>query len=210
MWRAVGGTGIGTERESHGAGEREACTTRPLNAHAPTFQPEVPAHSSSLTASSSIGPSASVVTSFPNRSETRRSPRTPGFTDLTRPAMTMPTQPTLLAPTLPTPTQGVLPAAHPAMVTLAAPTSEMAPHAVLGSAALHGAMPYPSSAALLPQIRSFYGDQKDGETFQDWVEHFEAVGTLAGCFKLVHLTSALKGRAKSFFCSCSPTQRSNY
>ena len=45
------------------------------------------------------------------------------------------------------------------------------------------------------------------------MEHFEAVGTLAGWndhFKLVHLTSALKGTAKSFFRSCPPTQRSNY
>ena len=45
------------------------------------------------------------------------------------------------------------------------------------------------------------------------VEHFEAVGTLAGWndhFKLVHLTSALKRAAKSFFRSCLPTQRSNY
>ena len=61
---------------------------RPLNAHAPTFQPEAPAHSSSPTASSSTGPSASVVTSFPIRSKTRRpqrTPATPGFTDLTRP-----------------------------------------------------------------------------------------------------------------------------
>ena len=93
MWRAARGTGIGTEREreSHGAGEREAGTTRLLNAHAPTFLPEAPAHSRNLTALFSTVPSASVVTSFPIRSETRRSPRTPatpGFTDLTRPAMT--------------------------------------------------------------------------------------------------------------------------
>ena len=48
-------------------------------------------------------------------------------------------------------------------------------HTVLGSSPFHGAMRYPPSATLLPQIPNFYGDQKDRETFQDWVEHFEAV-----------------------------------
>ena len=65
----------------------------------------------------------------------------------------------------------------------------------------------------LPQIPLFYGEQKDGETFQDWVEQFESVATLAGWndhFKLVHLTSSLKGAAKSFYRSCAPLQRSNY
>ena len=45
------------------------------------------------------------------------------------------------------------------------------------------------------------------------MENFEAVGLLSGWnghFKLVHLTSALKGAAKSFFRSCPPAQRSNY
>ena len=76
------------------------------------------------------------------------------------------------------------------------------------------AMTYPaSSASLLPQITHFSGDQKDGETFEDWLEHLESVGTLAGWndhYKLVHLTSALRGTAKSFYRSCAPVQRSNY
>jgi len=70
-----------------------------------------------------------------------------------------------------------------------------------------------SARPLLPQIPNFYGDQKDGETFQDWVENFKSVETLAGwndCFKLVHLTSALRGAVKSFYHSCTPEQRSNY
>ena len=73
---------------------------------------------------------------------------------------------------------------------------------------------YPAStASLLPQISHFSSDQKDGETFEDWLEQFESVGTLAGWndhYKLVHLTSALRGTAKAFYRSCAPAQRSNY
>jgi hypothetical protein len=74
---------------------------------------------------------------------------------------------------------------------------------------------YPATVAnLLPQIPSFNGnEQRDGETVQDWVEHFESVAGLAGWndhFKLVHLASALRGAARSFYRSCTPTQRSNY
>ena len=45
------------------------------------------------------------------------------------------------------------------------------------------------------------------------MEHFESVAGLAGWndhFKLVHLTSALRGPAKSFYRSCTPAQRSDY
>ena len=74
---------------------------------------------------------------------------------------------------------------------------------------------YPAALAnLLPQIPNFNGsEQRDGETIQDWMEHFESVATLAGWsdhFKLVHLTSALRGSARSFFPSCTPAQKSNY
>ena len=69
-------------------------------------------------------------------------------------------------------------------------------------------------ANFLPQIPNFHGgDQRDGETVQDWIEHFELVAGLAGWndhFKLVHFTSALRGAAKSFYRSCTPTQRSDY
>ena len=43
------------ERGSHSTSERETGATQSLNAHAPTFRPEAPTHSRSLTASSSIG-----------------------------------------------------------------------------------------------------------------------------------------------------------
>lgn len=51
---------------------------------------------------------------------------------------------------------------------------------------------YPSH---LPQIPNFHGgDQRDGETFEDWLGHFEAVVSIARWnqnFKLVHLAAAL-------------------
>lgn len=66
----------------------------------------------------------------------------------------------------------------------------------------------------LPQIPNFHGgEQRDGETFEDWLGHFEAVANIARwdpSFKLVHLTSALRGNAKSFYRSCTPTQKSSY
>ena len=74
---------------------------------------------------------------------------------------------------------------------------------------------YPATLAnLLPQIPNFNGsEQRDGETIQDWMEHFEPIATLAGWgdhFKLVHLTSALRDSAHSFFHSCTPAQKSSY
>jgi len=58
----------------------------------------------------------------------------------------------------------------------------------------------------LPQIPNFHGgDQRDGETFEDWWDHFEAVASIARwdqSFKLVHLAAALRGNARSFYRSC--------
>ena len=66
----------------------------------------------------------------------------------------------------------------------------------------------------LPPIPNFHGeDQRDGETFEDWLDHFEAVARIARWdmgFKLVHLISALRGNAKSFYRSCTPTQKNDY
>ena len=67
------------------------------------------------------------------------------------------------------------------------------------SCPLGGAVPSPgvfsTPANLLPQIHTYHGgEQKDGETFQDWLEHFEAVAHLGrwdDTHKLVYLTSAL-------------------
>ena len=62
-------------------------------------------------------------------------------------------------------------------------------------------------ADFLPQILTFHGgEQRDGETVQDWLEHFELVAGLAGWnkhFKLVHLISALRGAARSFYRLCT-------
>ena len=72
----------------------------------------------------------------------------------------------------------------------------------------------PTSANMLPPIPPYHGgEQKDGETLQDWLEHFEAVSQLVRWddhYRLVYLTAALRGTAKSFYRSCSVTQRSNY
>lgn len=71
-----------------------------------------------------------------------------------------------------------------------------------------------SSQNMLPQISTYHGgEQKDGETFSDWVEHFEAVAQLVRWddhYKLVYLTTALRGTAKAFFRACSPTQKNSY
>ena len=72
-----------------------------------------------------------------------------------------------------------------------------------------------ASASLLSQLPRFNGqeEQADGETFLDWLEQFESVAVLGGWnynYKLVHLTTKLRGAAYSFYRSCSPTQRSSY
>ena len=63
----------------------------------------------------------------------------------------------------------------------------------------------------LPQIPNFHGgDQRDGETFEDCWDHFEAVVSIARwdqSFKLVHLAAALRGNARSFYRSCTPAQK---
>ena len=80
---------------------------------------------------------------------------------------------------------------------------------------IHG-MPlaYPMIHPKLPQLPNFHGrDQRDGETFEDWWDNFEAVAKLAGWdqnFKLVHLTAALRGKAKSFYRSCTAAQKTSY
>ena len=73
---------------------------------------------------------------------------------------------------------------------------------------------YPVLPSNLPQIPNFYGgEQRDGETFEEWVDQFESVARIAGWnqdVKLVHLATALRGTAKSFYRSCSQAQRSDY
>ena len=71
-----------------------------------------------------------------------------------------------------------------------------------------------TAQSLLPQIPPYHGgEQKDGETFMDWLEHFKAVAQLARWdqhYKFVHLTTALRGTAKAFYRSCLLTQKSGY
>lgn len=66
----------------------------------------------------------------------------------------------------------------------------------------------------LPTIPNFHGgEQCDGETFEEWLDHFEAVANIARwdtSFKIVHQTAALRGNAKSFYRSCTPTQKRDY
>ena len=76
-------------------------------------------------------------------------------------------------------------------------------------------LPYPVvHPSHLPQILNFHGgDQRDGETFEDWLDHFEAVSNIAKwdpSFRLVHLSAALRGNARSFYRSCTPVQKSSY
>ena len=72
----------------------------------------------------------------------------------------------------------------------------------------------PVATAQLPQIPPFSGEEADNqEAFIEWHDQFAAVAMLAGWddhYKLVHLTTRLRGRAHSFYRSCSPVQRSDY
>ena len=92
------------------------------------------------------------------------------------------------------------------------PTS-VVPLATAGLGSLQP-FPYPLVPPNLPQIPNYHGgDQRDAETFEDWVDQLELVVRIAGWgehFKLVHLTAALRGPAKSFYRSCSPAQKNSY
>ena len=72
----------------------------------------------------------------------------------------------------------------------------------------------PTVMTHLPTIPGFSGkDSGDEEVFEEWLEQFEAVASLAGWSehaKLVNLTTRLRGVAYSFFRSCTPEQRSSY
>ena len=62
----------------------------------------------------------------------------------------------------------------------------------------------------LPQIPKFSGDIQDGgETFLEWLEQFKLVGW-NDHWKLVHLTSNLRGTAAAFHRSCGVEVRSQY
>ena len=66
----------------------------------------------------------------------------------------------------------------------------------------------------LPQIPKFSGDLQDGgETFLEWLEQLENIAKLVGWddhWRLVHLTSNLRGTAASFYRSCGVDVRSQY
>ena len=67
----------------------------------------------------------------------------------------------------------------------------------------------------VPPINKFSGEDldKEGETFQDWVEQFETIAQMCGWDDqawLVNLTTHLCGQAYSFYRTCSPQQRSSY
>ena len=55
----------------------------------------------------------------------------------------------------------------------------------------------PTPANVLPHFPPYHGgEQKGRETFQDWLDDFKAVDEH---YKLVYLTTALRGTAKSFY-----------
>ena len=69
-------------------------------------------------------------------------------------------------------------------------------------------------ASPLPPMQPFTGEGvQDVDTFRDWHDQFELVACLGGwddhC-KLVNLTARLRGKAHSFYRSCTPTHRSDY
>ena len=75
--------------------------------------------------------------------------------------------------------------------------------------------PSPLVTHQLPPINKFSGEEldKEGETFQDWIEQFEMIAQMCGWdnqAQLVNLTTRLRGQAYSFYRTCSPHQRSDY
>ena len=105
---------------------------------------------------------------------------------------------------------------------LATPTiSRTDPNAVATTAVATVAVPLWNTPSLtmpllgqLPQIPKFSGDALDsGDTFVEWLEQFENIAKLAGWddhWRLVHLTSNLRGTAASSYRSCSVDVRSEY
>ena len=70
-------------------------------------------------------------------------------------------------------------------------------------------------AQQLPPINKYSGEEldKEGETFQDWIEQFEMIAQMCGWdnqAKLVNLTTRLRGQAYSFYRTRTPCQRSDY
>ena len=167
----------------------------PLRVDAPTFEPTHPPVSVPLPAPSSVSTSTAMTSSLlavtgPSSASTSTAPAATASTMVA-------TDPTSL-PAMTT-SSGVVPRSGATSATVCV----MPPPGI-----------FPAPTNSLPQIQPYHGEeQKDGETFQDWLEHFEAVSQLArwdGHFKLVYLTTSLRGTAKSFFMSCSTTQRSSY
>ena len=105
---------------------------------------------------------------------------------------------------------------------LATPTiSRTDPNAVATTAVATVAVPLWNTPSLtmpllgqVPQIPKFSGDALDsGETFVEWLEQLENITKLVGWddhWRLVHLTSNLRGTAASFYRSCSVDVRSEY
>ena len=167
----------------------------PLRVDAPTFEPTHPPVSVPLPAPSSVSTSTAMTSSLP--------------------AVTGPSSAS--TSTAPAATASTMVATDPTSLPAMTTSSGVVPRPGATSATVCVMPPpgiFPASTNSLPQIQPYHGEeQKDGETFQDWLEHFEAVSQLArwdGHFKLVYLTISLRGTAKSFFRSCSTTQRSSY
>ena len=107
-----------------------------------------------------------------------------------------------------------------ASATIPIPATVMGPAATMGPLAAVTVPVYSTPAATmpllgqLPQIPKFSGDAQDnGETFLDWHEQFDNIAKLVGWddhWKLVHLTSNLRGTAASFYRSCGVDVRSQY
>ena len=66
----------------------------------------------------------------------------------------------------------------------------------------------------LPPISKFNGEtQGEYVTFEEWIEQFEMLATIAHwdeCSKLVNLTTRLTGQAYAFYRSCTSRQRTNF
>ena len=102
----------------------------------------------------------------------------------------------------------------PTMAAVPAPVSQSQPSSIPATICPGPLLSSASLLSQLPQIPRFHGEeQQDGESFQDWLEQFEAISELgrwdSHC-KLVNLTTRLKGTAYSFYRSLALEKRSSY
>ena len=99
--------------------------------------------------------------------------------------------------------------AQPTLPTAAGRLSDQA--GTTPRSASEGVPPFPLTMPLLGHLPRFSGDIQDGgETFVEWFENIAKLVKWDAHWRLVHLTSNLRGTAAAFYRSCKVEVRSQY